>query len=580
MSGRPLAAAGVLGFLLSHTTVLAAQPAGGAAAPPGVDAQPAAVPERPQPPLHPRVGVSGEPSALRLEDAVRLALQENNDVAIARLDVQASREDIRAALGVFDPRFLPTFGYSHTSTAVASSISGAAEGKVDEKRVDGGLAINGLSPWAGGRFAVDFSSSRVLSSNQNLRLNPQFPSSLAATYTQPLLQGRAIDPERHQIVIARRAADLTDRQLEQVLMDQLSLVEQAYWDLVYANRGLEILTGALGQARAQVQSNERQVREGRLATIDVVEAQTQVANFEQTVATAQQTLTFAENRLKSLMLANRANAMWNRPLVPADPTDRAIPQLTVDDAMKIALVRRPELGSLEATMAQNAVDQRLFSDQARPRVDLVGGYSLAGLAGTAITQPSALFRTDPAVIGRLNELSERASLPDVEPTVSVASAPLPPFLIGGWADSLANIASRRYPTGSIQLQMDLPLGNRTAKANLAKSRITQTQLERQRQQLEQAIESEVRNALQAVQSSEQRLSAASSARRNAQEQYDSERRRFDSGLGTVFLVLERQTALVTAQAQELRARADLNQAVAVFDRSVGTTLQQHAVTIQ
>ena len=139
------------------------------------------------------------------------------------------------------------------------------------------------------------------------------------------------------------------------------------------------------------------------------------------------------------------------------------------------------------------------------RVDLVGGYSLAGLAGTAITQPSALFRTDPAVIARLNELSARASLDDIVPSVSPASAPLPAFLIGGWADSLANIASRRYPTGTVQLQVEFPVGNRTAKANLAKSRIEQTQLARQRLQLEQAIEAEVRNALQAVESSNQRL---------------------------------------------------------------------------
>ena len=165
------------------------------------------------------------------------------------------------------------------------------------------------------------------------------------------------------------------------------------------------------------------------------------------------------------------------------------------------------------------------------------------------------------------------------PSVSPASAPLPPFLIGGWADSLANIANRRYPTGTVQLQVELPLGNRTAKANLARSRIEQTQLARQRLQLEQAIEAEVRNALQAVESSNQRLRSATTARRNAQEQYDSERRRFDSGLSTVFLLLDRQTSLVTAQTLELRARADLNQAIAVFDRSIGATLQQHNVRL-
>jgi len=580
MRSRLVAAATVLGLSLSQGSVGATQSAqSGAASTPSPGAQSAASSVT-QPPRSPRVGVTGEPSPLRLDDAVRLALAENNDVAIAKLETQAAQEDIRAALGVSDLRLLPTIGYRHTSTPIASSIGGAANGKVEEKRVDGAVSLTGYSLWGGGRFNVDFTSSRSLSSNTNLRLNPQIPSALGGSYTQPLLQGRAIDLERHQILIARRAADLTDRQLEQVLMDQLSLVEQAYWDLVFASRNLEDQLAALGQARAQVESNERQVTEGRLAVIDVIEAQTQVARFEQTVATAQQTLTAAENRLKSLMLSDRANAIWNRPLVPADPADRAVPQMNVDEAMKLALTRRPEIGVLEATMAQNAIDQQLFADRARPRVDLVGGFSLAGLAGTAVTQPSALFRTDPAVITRLNELSTRASLDEIIPSVSPASVPLPEFLIGGWADSLANIARRRYPTGTVQLQMEFPFGNRTAKANLARSRIEQTQLERQRQQLEQAIEAEVRNALQAVESSNQRLASAGTARRNAQEQYDSERRRFDSGLSTVFLLLDRQTSLVTAQTLELRARADLNQAIAVFDRAIGATLQQHNVRLQ
>ena len=242
------------------------------------------------------------------------------------------------------------------------------------------------------------------------------------------------------------------------------------------------------------------------------------------------------------MLSDRTHALWNRPLSPADPTDRAIPQLSIDEAMKLALTRRPEIGVLDATVAQNAIDQQLFADQARPRVDLVGGYSLAGLAGTAITQPSALFqdrsrRRHPAerAVGARVARRHRAE------RVARRARHCPPFLIGGWADSLANIANRRYPTGTVQLQMELPLGNRTAKANLARSRIEQTQLARQRLQLEQAIEAEVRNALQAVESSNQRLRSAATARRNAQEQYDSERRRFDSGLSTVFLLLDRQT---------------------------------------
>ena len=125
----------------------------------------------------------------------------------------------------------------------------------------------------------------------------------------------------------------------------------------------------------------------------------------------------------------------------------------------------------------------------------------------------------------------------------------------------------------------VPIGNTAARANLARTRIEANQIARRREQMEQAIEAEVRNTLQAVRSSQQRLEAAASARRNALEQYESERRRFESGLSTVFLVLERQTTLVTAQAAELRARADLNQAIALLERAVGGTLERHGVKL-
>ena len=91
---------------------------------------------------------------------------------------------------------------------------------------------------------------------------------------------------------------------------------------------------------------------------------------------------------------------------------------------------------------------------------------------------------------------------------------------------------------------------------------------------------EVRSALEAIQTSQARLDAASAAHRDAIEQFQSEQRRFEAGLSTVFFVLQRQTALVTAQAQELRARADLNQAIALFDRATGSTLERHGVALK
>ena len=529
-----------------------------------------------------RVGVGSPPLSISLADAVRMTLEQNNDVSIARLDIDVAIQNVRAFEGVFDPRVTPNFGYQRSVSANTSAIGGATQGRLERTEIDGGAGLVGRTPWAGGRFAIDFSASRLDTSNQFARLNPEFPSALTATYIQPLARGRSIDAERRNILLARRAVDLTDAQLTQVVMDQLTLVEEAYWDLAYAARNIEVLAEALGQAREQVQSNERQVTQGTLAPIDVVEAQTQVSRFQQSLATAERAMTSAENRLKRLMLSSRTAQAWNQPLVPTDLTGRASPQITLDEAMKQALSRRPELKTLDITLAQNEIDRTFFKSQTKPQVNVVGGYTLSGLSGDPLdtTSQPPVGTSDSALYSRLNELSLLASLDPIDAPVTSTATGVPPLFVGGLGTSLSNLFARRFPTALVQVQMDLPLRNRTARANLARSEIVATQLERQRQQLEQAIESEVRDAMQAVRSSEQRLEAATSQRRYALEQYESERRRFESGLGTVFLVLERQTVHVTSQALELRARADHNQAIAQLERAIGGTLEWHGVKLQ
>jgi HAE1 family hydrophobic/amphiphilic exporter-1 len=531
----------------------------------------------------PRVGVALPPLSLTLADAIQMTLEQNNDVAIAKLDVQSARQGVRVLEGLFDPRVQPNVSYERRVSANTSAIGGATAGRLEQTELSGGAALVGRAPWAGGRFTVDFSSSRLETSNQFARLNPEFPAAWSATYTQPLFRGRAIDNDRRNILIARRAVDLSDAQLTQVVMDQLTLVEQAYWDLAFTVRNLEVLSSALEQARAQVASNERQAKQGTLAPIDVVEAQTQVARFQEAVASGQQALTEAENRLKRLMLPNRSAEAWNRPIVPTELADRTTPTLAVEEAVKLALTRRPELRALDSTLAQNAVDRAYFKDQTRPQVNVVGGYTIAGLSGDPLSStspPPVGGDSDDALLSRLNELSILAGLPPLDTPPPTTGTTVPPFFIGGYGRSLSNLLARRFPTAVVQVQMDLPLRNRTARANLARAEIVASQIERRRQALEQAIESDVRDTLQAVRSSQQRLEAAASARRYALEQYESERRRFDSGLGTVFLVLERQTAYVTAQASELRARADLNQAIAQLERAVGGTLELHRVKLQ
>ena len=154
---------------------------------------------------------------------------------------------------------------------------------------------------------AQFNNNRTTTSNTNSFLNPQFPSSLALTYNQPLLRNFGLDANRREIEIAKRNQNLTDAQLRQRAIETIAGVEQAYWDLTFALRNLEVQRETLLQVREQLESNRRLVNQGVLAPIELVAANAQSYTFEQNIFAAQEAITRAENNLKSLMLPDRAS---------------------------------------------------------------------------------------------------------------------------------------------------------------------------------------------------------------------------------------------------------------------------------
>jgi HAE1 family hydrophobic/amphiphilic exporter-1 len=153
-------------------------------------------------------------------------------------------------------------------------------------------------------------------------------------------------------------------------------------------------------------------------------------------------------------------------------------------------------------------------------------------------------------------------------------------LLGGYQQSLQNLLANRYNNFRVGVQISLPLRNRTAEAQLGRSLVESERIATQREQLEQTIQVEVRNALQAMRSSEARLRAAVATREANEQQFASEQRKLDSGQSTVFLVLERQTALTTARGMELKAQTDLNKAVADLQRATGNALSINSIVVR
>jgi outer membrane protein len=540
-------------------------------------------PERPLPSAE-RVGVdTTAQTPLTLEDAVRFALENNNDIDTARINVQLSEFDLTAARGVYDPIISSESFYERSVRPVSSTIGGGANGSTTQTDFTGSFRFGGFSPFGGGAYQVDFASARLTTNNRFVTLNPQFPTAAVITYTQPLWRGFRFDDRRRRIEIARRNVSLSDAQFRQQVIDVIAQIENAYWDLAFALRSLQVQLDAVRQARIQVESNRRQVAQGTLAPIDVVAADAQVTTFEQSVYSAQEAVTRAENVLKTLMLPDRTNPLWQQALVPISPIDLAPPRVTLETAVAGALQSRPEIAQLQTQAEINRIDTRFFRDQTRPQIDLVGTYNPVGLAGTFVPRESNPIgggdNSDTAIFNRINELSARAGLePLLSPTPTTST--VNENLVGGYGTSLGNLIGNDYPTVRVGVRVQLPLRNRTAQANLGRSLAAGTQIQNLRAQLEQLIEADVRNTLQSVRSAEARLAAAASSRSSAEQQYASEQRQFAAGTSTLFLVLQRQTELIAARGRELQAQTDLNKSIALFQRATGNTLAVNNVSIR
>lgn len=529
--------------------------------------------------LPPRTGIQATMD-LSLDQALAMALANNKDIELARIDRIESEYTLTAAQGVYDPQLSVTAYWEQQITPIASALGGSATGSLLNKTwlADPGVTQN--SPWLGGAYKVDLSSIDAYSNNTFLSLNPQYETALNFSYTQPLWRNLLYDSNRHQIDVAKKNRLLSDEQFRQRVMAVVLQTEQAYWELSYANNNLQVQLDAVRIGIQQDESNRRQEEQGILAPIDVVAAQTQLATFEQGAYAAQSALTAAENALKEILLPDRSDAVWSSALIPTTSEEVQAPITPLSDAIAEAMSNRPEIAQVRINGEINEKDVRYYRDQTKPQVNLTALYSRAGLAGTVLPPgPNPFTLAFGPLTTQLNELSALAGLP-VLPTISFGAAGVPAVLVGGYGKSLAGILAGDFPTTEVQLSISLPIRNRTAEANLGKSLAETRRIKNQMQQTEQNIQSDVRNAMENIQMAQLRLQAAEVARESAEEQYQSEQRQFQAGTSTLFLVQQRQATMISARSQERRSQADLSEAIAQYQLATGTILAERHIVLK
>lgn len=513
-----------------------------------------------------RVGVDMmEQKPLGLKEAITLALENNKDIEVTRQNVKIAEFDLQSARGFYEPRFSGQTYYERATTPNVSIFSSNAT--TTNNSIVGNAGFTGSLPRFGTNYSATVSNQRVNTNNPISILSPQNNTSFNLNITQPLFRGRSFDQPRRVIEIAKRNLSLTDTQFRQRSIEIITNVQRAYWDLVYALRNLQVQRDGVRDAKEQLEHNKRLVDEGQLAPIDVVAAETQVANIEQGVYEALETVGRAENALKNLIAQNKDDALWRESIVPTDSVDLEAPRTTLPEALGLALENRPEIEINKVQKDINDIDQKFYREQTKPQIDLTASYTSSGVGGSQNPDFVPFFTVTclPTDTACLEEQARRALAQQRQLETLTGS-------------SITDVFANRYPTFRAGVTFNLPLfGDKTAKANLGKSLVQSEQINTQRQQIEQIIQVDVRNALQAVRTAEARLRSAAISRENSQKQYESEQRKLDAGQSDVYKVLERQTALITARSNELRAQTELNKSIADLQRATGNSLKANNV---
>jgi outer membrane protein len=512
--------------------------------------QPQAVP--PLPDLT-RVGVqSSSTLPLSLNDAIRKALQNNNDIEVSRDDVRFAEQQLRSLQGVYEPIFSVTPQIIHNVTPQQSSLGGAgASGTTSSTTFNFSPSLSKSVETGGGFYTLTYANSRTSSNSTFNSLTPFYSSNLSLQFTQPLLRNRSIDANRHGIRVQKKRLEQTDSDFRQRTIQIISEVQAAYWNLVFALRNQQNQLDSLNVSRQNMRNIEAQISAGAKAPLDRAQVQTDIATREANLFVATQNVSLAENSLKQLMLRDPKAPEWSAQLTPTDTPSFDMAPINLSAALDDAHKNRPELRHLNLQKDINSLDVQYFRNQTQPQADLTGTTALTGLAGTACN-----------------------------PAINTRCSPPPNNLVGGYGKDISNLFSFNTYNITLGVTISLPLHNKTAEANLAGARIQREQLEASYRSQDQAIEMDVRNAAQAVDTAQKRVIASRLARESADQQLTGEQKLYEVGRSTTFLLLQRQTELTAARTNELQAQTDYNKALADLQRATASTLRINNVVVE
>ncbi len=481
--------------------------------------------------------MTGPVQFLTLLEAVDTALLNNRALQIERINPEIARLTLSASYGYYDPLFFSQVREENiTESGAFDPANPGLESGFSSKSTLANGGLMGFLP-SGLTYSVNGGYGHSTGTRNFLNFD-SYRLSASIYLQQPLLKNMWIDAPRYVIQVNKRNLQISEAGVHFVAMDVMNLVQQGYYDLVFAWENLRIQQNLLQTREKFLKGVQRQVEVGTLTALEQRVAASQHATVQTTLIGASNTLALAGNNLKTLMGFTGTN--WTENFFV--PVDRL---LAVPDSFELAtswqrgLARRPDLIQLTKSLENANANLKYRRNQLFPSLDLNGSY------------------------GRRGASAIQAFPPD---------NPRAPF-----SDALGQLERGDTPSDMIGLVFSIPLTRTVERANYRASKEQKKQAELIIKQREELILREISDAIHSARFSYDRVKAARQATEFAQAALQAEEEKLQGGKSSIIFVLQLQADLAAAQAADILARQDYNRAISQLHFAEGTILDRNNI---
>jgi HAE1 family hydrophobic/amphiphilic exporter-1 len=475
---------------------------------------------------------TGEVLHVTVEEAVRMATQNNPDLVVGNYDPRISAERVSQATAAFLPTFTSGFLRNVQQAPPSSVFFGDTAVRTDVWSGNVGLAQR--IPVGGGSYTFGWNSIRTNASATLSTFNPAVTGQLQGSMTQPLLRDFHIDQARAAVTMARQNGKIADIGLTELAVTVSSSAERAYWNLVLARASVAVQQRSLELSQELERNNQARVDVGQSPPLDLVSAKAEVASRRESLIVAQTLVRQAEDQLRVVILDPKRPDYWFVRLETADLIPPIGPVPDVDAAVRNALAQRTDLARARQQIEIADTNEQLAKNGTLPDLRVTASYQTNALGGTELLRDSFL-----------GPITGQAAV-----------------AFGG---VLGQLFTANYPTWQVGLTINYPLGRSADQANYARTKLEKEQSAERVRSQEFKVVREVRQTSFQLDQNRQRIETTRLARELSEQRLDAEQKRFDVGMSTNFNVIQAQRDLAVARNAELLAQLDYQQAWINFE---------------